>query len=150
MDAPTIARFHRSFPYLRSLALYRPCPHVRRRRLSCRHPSPCPRSRPRDLGDHDSSADQVCGSFLAFGLGALAYVSVNLGEKSDLFLLVGRRAAFFLSFFNFLVGFFSTLDFLVFLAILDFLRLQSRHRGLRCARVKVPNFKTETLGCPKN
>ena len=90
------------------------------------------------------------GRFSPLGLGAFAYLSVNLGEKSDLSLLVGRRAAFFLSFFNFLVGFFSTLDFLVFLAILDFLRLQSRHRGLRCARVKVPNFYTETFVCPKN
>ena len=90
------------------------------------------------------------GRFSPLGLGAFAYLSVNLGEKSDLSLLVGRRAAFFLSFFNFLVVFFSTLDFLVFLAILDFLRLQSRHRGLRCARVKVPNFHTETFVCPKN
>jgi hypothetical protein len=32
-------------------------------------------------------------------------------------LVAARRAAFFLSFFDFLVGFFATLDFLVFLAI---------------------------------
>ena len=89
------------------------------------------------------------GRFSPLGLGAFAYLSVNLGEKSDLSLLVGRRAAFFLSFFNFLVGFFSTLDFLVFLAILDFLRLQSRHRGLRCTRVKLPYFHTEALVWPK-
>src|SRR5664279_3525675 len=90
------------------------------------------------------------GRFSPLSLGAFAYVSVNLGEKSDLSLLVGRRPAFFLSFFNFLVGFFSTLVFLVFFAIFDFLRLQSQHRGLRCARVKVPDFQTETLVCPNN
>jgi hypothetical protein len=32
-------------------------------------------------------------------------------------LVAARRAAFFLSFFDFLVGFFAALDFLVFLAI---------------------------------
>ena len=62
------------------------------------------------------------GRFSPFGLGAFAYLSVNLGEKSDLSLLVGRRAAFFLSFFDFLVGFFATLDFLVFLAIVNAFR----------------------------
>jgi hypothetical protein len=37
-------------------------------------------------------------------------------------LVAARRAAFFLSFFDFLVGFFATLNFLVFLAIVNAFR----------------------------
>jgi hypothetical protein len=43
----------------------------------------------------------------------------NFGVKIDLSLFAGRGAAFFLAFFGFLAGFFATLGFLVFLAILD-------------------------------
>jgi hypothetical protein len=42
---------------------------------------------------------------------------MNFGAKIDLFLIAGRRTAFFLAVFGFLVGFFATLDFLVFFAI---------------------------------
>ena len=45
------------------------------------------------------------------------YENGSFGEKSELALVAARRAAFFLSFFDFLVGFFAALDFLVFLAI---------------------------------
>jgi hypothetical protein len=45
------------------------------------------------------------------------YENGSFGEKSELALVAARRVAFFLSFFDFLVGFFTTLDFLVFLAI---------------------------------
>jgi hypothetical protein len=45
------------------------------------------------------------------------YETGSFGEKSELALVTARRVAFFLTFFDFLVGFFATLDFLVFLAI---------------------------------
>ena len=47
----------------------------------------------------------------------LDYENGSFGEKSILALVATRRVAFFLTFFDFLVGFFATLDFLVFLAI---------------------------------
>jgi len=54
------------------------------------------------------------------------YENGSFGEKGELALVVDRRAAFFLSFFAVLVGFFATLDFLVFLAIaITFLRAGS-------------------------
>ena len=46
-----------------------------------------------------------------------SYENMNFGAKIDLSLLAGRRTTFFLAFFDFLVGFFATLDFLVFFAI---------------------------------
>jgi hypothetical protein len=45
------------------------------------------------------------------------YENGSFGEKSELALVAARRVAFFLSFFVLPVGFFATLDFLVFLAI---------------------------------
>ena len=45
------------------------------------------------------------------------YENGSFGEKSELAFVAARRAAFFLTFFALLVGFFATLDFLVFLAI---------------------------------
>jgi hypothetical protein len=45
------------------------------------------------------------------------YENGSFGEKSELALLAALRVAFFLTFFDFLVGFFATLDFLVFLAM---------------------------------
>jgi len=42
------------------------------------------------------------------------YENGSLGEKGELALLTDRRVAFFLTFFALLVGFFATLDFLVF------------------------------------
>ena len=45
------------------------------------------------------------------------YENGGFGEKSELALVVGRWVAFFLSFLALPVGFFATLDFLVFLAI---------------------------------
>jgi hypothetical protein len=45
------------------------------------------------------------------------YENGSFGEKSELAFVTARRVAFFLTFFDFLVGFFATLDFLVFLAI---------------------------------
>ena len=54
------------------------------------------------------------------------YENGSVGEKGELVLLVDRRAAFFLTFFALLIGFFATLDFLVFLAIvITFLRVGS-------------------------
>jgi len=47
----------------------------------------------------------------------------SFGEKGELAFLATRRVAFFLTYFAPLVGFFATLDFLVFLAIaITFLR----------------------------
>ena len=45
------------------------------------------------------------------------YENGSFGEKGELALLADRRVAVFLTFFALLVGFFATLDFLVFLAI---------------------------------
>ena len=45
------------------------------------------------------------------------YENGSFGEKGELALVADRRVAFFLTFFALLVGFFATLDFLVFLAI---------------------------------
>src|SRR5512141_1895670 len=45
------------------------------------------------------------------------YEKRSFGEKSELALVATRGVAIFLTFFDFLVGFFATLDFLVFLAI---------------------------------
>jgi hypothetical protein len=56
----------------------------------------------------------VSGRFLPSGHWSL-YENGSFGEKSELALLAARRPPFFLSFFNFLVGFFATFDFLVFL-----------------------------------
>jgi hypothetical protein len=54
------------------------------------------------------------------------YENGSFGEKGELALLADRRVAFFLTFFALLVGFFATLDFLVFLAIvITFLRAGS-------------------------
>ena len=54
------------------------------------------------------------------------YENGSFGEKGELALLAERRVAFFLTFFALLVGFFATLDFLVFLAIvITFLRAGS-------------------------
>jgi hypothetical protein len=64
----------------------------------------------------------VSGRFLPSGHWSL-YETGSFGEKSELALVAARLEAFFLSFFDFLVGFFATLDFLVFLAIvITFLR----------------------------
>ena len=62
------------------------------------------------------------------------YENGSFGEKSELALAVGRRVAFFLSFFALPVGFFATLDFLVFLAIaITFLRERSGDQLLEAA-----------------
>ena len=54
------------------------------------------------------------------------YENGSFGEKGALALPADRRVAFFLTFFVLLVGFFATLDFLVFLAIaITFLRAGS-------------------------
>ena len=54
------------------------------------------------------------------------YENGSFGEKGELAGLADRRVAFFLTFFALLVGFFATLDFLVFLAIaITFLRAGS-------------------------
>jgi len=45
------------------------------------------------------------------------YENGSFGEKSELALVAARGVAIFMTFFDFLVGFFATLDFLVFLAI---------------------------------
>lgn len=54
------------------------------------------------------------------------YENGSFGAKGELALVADRRVAFFLTFFALLIGFFATLDFLVFLAILiTFLRAGS-------------------------
>ena len=45
------------------------------------------------------------------------YENGSFGEKGELALLADCRVAFFLTFLALLVGFFATLDFLAFLAI---------------------------------
>jgi len=59
----------------------------------------------------------VSGRVPVQGLGGSLYENGSFGAKSELALGVARPVAFFLSFFDFLVGFLATLDFLVFLAI---------------------------------
>src|ERR1022692_127323 len=64
------------------------------------------------------------------------YENGSFGEKSELALVAARRVAFFLSFFDFRVGFFATLDFLVFLAIVvAFRRAGSGDQLLEAASV---------------
>jgi len=67
----------------------------------------------------------VSGRFLPSGHWSL-YENGSFGEKGELALVADRRVAFFLTFFALLIGFFATLDFLVFLAIvITFLRAGS-------------------------
>jgi hypothetical protein len=72
-----------------------------------------------------------------------SYESRNFGANIDFSSLFGRWTAFFLAFFDFLIGFFATLDFLDFLAIGAPL-VVPRHREPRCAQVKVPTLLNDS------